>query len=102
MSNQLYIQFQFKKDLNGIGEVNHEFYVVNVWDDYTNHSFEYQTFKEIVNDWKPEKVVQNLMDFEVLDDFVDVLESKKGFYFPSSNKRGHEWYELSNIQVLNR
>lgn len=84
MSNCVYVQFQKVENFNVEGNSLTSYWQVNVWDDYTTHTFSYEDFKDIKEEWTADKVIDNLKTFDVLDDFVDTLERKKGFYYPST------------------
>ena len=81
MSNQMYVQFQRVKNFNVEGESVSDYWCVKIEDDNRNHSFFYENFKDIIEDWKEEQVIESLKTFEILEDFIEGLEYQKGFYY---------------------
>ncbi|MFK9118044.1 hypothetical protein ABEI56_16530 [Peribacillus castrilensis] len=79
MSNQMYVQFQRVINFNVEGESVSDYWCVKIEDDNSNHSFFYEKFKDIIEDWKEEQVIESLKTFEILGDFIESLEYQKVF-----------------------
>lgn len=52
------------------GESVSDYWCVNIGDDNRNHSFFYENFEDIIEDWKEEQVIESLKTFEILEDFM--------------------------------
>ncbi|MEP9409512.1 hypothetical protein ABKP09_24860 [Peribacillus frigoritolerans] len=93
MSNQMSVQFQRVINFNVNGESVSDDWCVNIVDDNRNHSFFYENFEDIIEDWKEEQVIESLKTFEILEDFIEGLEYQKGFYYPSKSNESI-WVEI--------
>lgn len=93
MSNQMSVQFQRVINFNVNGESVSDYWCVNIVDDNRNHSFFYENFEDIIEDWNEEQVIESLKTFEILEDFIEGLEYQKGFYYPSTSNVS-TWVEI--------
>ncbi|MDF9763823.1 hypothetical protein OKW24_005719 [Peribacillus simplex] len=98
MRNKLFLEFERVLNFNVKGESVSNYWCVKIWDDFTNHSFYYESFEEIIEDWKSDQVIESLKKFEILEDFIEGLDYQKGFYYPSESNIS-SWIE---IQTSNR
>ncbi|MDV7767636.1 hypothetical protein [Peribacillus sp. CSMR9] len=100
MSNQMSVQFQRVINFNVKGESVSDYWCVNIEDDNRNHSFFYENFEDIIEDWKEEQVIESLKKFEILEDFIEGLGYQKGFYYPSESNIS-SWIEIQTSNKQN-
>ncbi|OIK12909.1 hypothetical protein BIV60_15405 [Bacillus sp. MUM 116] len=98
MANLMYAQFQKVQNQNINGKILADYWCLNIWDKYNTHTFAYESFEEMKEDWQPEKVIGNLKHYEVLEDFLDVLKHQKGFYYPSEGNL-NTWIEIEKNEL---
>jgi Na+/H+ antiporter NhaB len=98
MEERLSVEFEQVRSLNITGEVVYECWCVKVGYYGRIHNFEYEKFEDAVKDWTEDQVIQNLKDYEILEDFEECLKKQKGFYYPSKTYGG-VWVEVKTPQL---
>lgn len=84
-------------DIDNCGELS-----FHVWFDngFRQVNFQYETYQEMLNDWKEENFIESMKREEILEDFRESLECYKGYYYSSNmTEISWDWVEIDISQL---